>query len=96
MENRNVFSFVISILERKDKISSFVPEEGLCLPKDNLLKAKLLKDSLELPRYTCKDRVKCKDFDMDKVKFNNFGYNKAKIVPVNNVSKMEVSYCDMV
>ena len=91
MENQNIFSFVISILERKDKINSFVPEEGLCLPKDNLLT-----DSLELPRQTCKDRVKCKDFDMDKVKFNNFGSNKAKIVPVNNVSKMEVSYCDMV
>ena len=49
-----------------------------------------------LTRYNCKKHVIIKDFDMDKVKFNNFGSNKAKIVPVNNVSKMEVSYCDMV
>ena len=95
METLNLFSLLNSILERKDKISSLGVEEELCSPKKNLFKAQLITDSLELPRYNCKDRVKCRDFDIDKVNFINFGSKKSKIVPVN-MSKKEVSYCDMV
>jgi len=104
MENQNIFSSMISRLERRNMISSWrvvlseeicaihiLQEEGLCLPKENLMK-----DNLELPRYNCEDRIKCKDFDIDKANFINFNSKKEKIVPIAKESKQEVSYCDMV
>ena len=91
MENLNVFSLFILRLERRFNIISSsvvlpLEEEILHLPEEML------------PMYICKDRVKCRDFDMDKANFINFincGSKKAKIVPVNNVSKKEISYCNM-
>ena len=93
MENQNIFSFLISRLERRYNIIS---SRGVLPLEENLPKNNLLKDSLELPRYNCKDRVKCRDFDIDKVNFINFGSKKAKIIPVDNITKKEVSYCDIV
>ena len=93
MENLNVFSLFIFRLERRNKTIS----SRVVLPLEEEKRMPLFEEML--PMYTCKDRVKCRDFDMDKANFINFincGSKKAKIVPVNNVSKKEVSYCNMV
>ena len=92
MENLNVFSLLILRLERRFNIISSrvvlpLEEEILHLPEEML------------PMYSCKDRVKCRDFDMDKANFINFincGSKKTKIVPVNIVSKKEENCCNMV
>jgi hypothetical protein len=89
MENLNVFSLFILRLERRFNIISSrvilpLEEEILLLPEEML------------PMYSCKDRVKCRDFDMDKANFIKFGSKKAKIVPVNIVSKKEENCCNMV
>jgi hypothetical protein len=111
-QTQNIFTFLISKLKKKNKIISSIKNEEFYSYSINVLqkeeeeeeeeelyKKKLLKDSLELPRYNCKNKIKCKDFDMDKVNFINFNFiNKTKIVPLVsvNVSKKNVDYCDMV
>ena len=114
-QTQNIFTFLISKLQKKNKIISSIKNEEFYSYSINVLeeekeeeeeeeelyKKKLLKDSLELPRYNCKNKIKCKDFDMDKVNFINFNFiNKTKIVPLVsvsvNVSKTNVGYCNMV
>jgi hypothetical protein len=90
MENLNVFTFLNLRLERRNKTIS----SRVVLPLEEEKRMPLLEEML--PMYTCKDRVKCRDFDIDKANFIKFGSKKAKIVPVNNVSKKDEGYCNMV
>lgn len=88
LENQATFAYLFSRLERRSKMLN------KAVPGNYKIQDQVAIDIL--PIYTCTDLVKCKDFDIEKVKFKNFENIKKKIVSTTKVVEEEDKYCDMV